>query len=63
MKNPKWNWRDFWYGFIGALVVLLSVVFCLWGIHVAEKNTKAIGFTQSMAFGLLPPFNGWLSGG
>ena len=49
MKNPKWNWQDFWRGFAGGFLVMLAVLACLWGIYVAKENTKAIGFAQSMA--------------
>lgn len=49
MKDPKWSWQDFRYGFWGAAIVLLAVVACLWGMAVAEKNTRAIGFGESMA--------------
>ncbi len=53
MKDPKWSWQDFRYGFWGAAIVLLAVVACLWGMAVAEKNTRAIGFGESMALGII----------
>ena len=46
MKQRKWFWRGFGRGFLAAVLTLCLLVGCLWGMMVAERNTRSVGFGQ-----------------
>lgn len=42
--SKKEFWSNFFYGFTGAMLLLLSVCGCIMGMAQAERKTRELGF-------------------
>lgn len=55
MKKHKRSggfWKNFWYGFVITIIIMISVLGSIGGMAYAEQNTKLTGFGAQEVTGI-----------